>query len=452
MGELVSSADQETSIKKLKISERLESFPFHVFDHTETLEHLDLSGTGLSSLPDAFGQLKKLKIAFFSNCRFKVFPKQLAACPELEMVAFRSNGMREIPEETLPLRLRWLILTSNRIERLPKSIGKCSRLQKCMLSGNQLQSIPDEMSSCQNLGLLRLSANRLQALPEWLFNMPELAFLSFAGNPCASEAARDYGAASTLPSVPWADIEVQELLGEGASGIISRGQWRTADEVRQVAIKIFKGDVTSDGTPLDEMRACIAAGSHHSLIDPLGEIHGHPDKRGLIMQLIPTSYATLGLPPSLDSCTRDCFQPGTRLTPIQGLKILHCVASAAAQLHARGIAHGDLYAHNILYDEQGNALLGDFGAASIYTYFGAPNGLEQLEVLAFGHLLADVMSLIENSPVGSGNDIRDVPADLVKQQLESIHKHCTTPVVSKRWRFADLASCVNGLLNTYQCH
>ncbi|RYO78483.1 hypothetical protein DL766_002430 [Monosporascus sp. MC13-8B] len=37
--------------EKLKISEPLDRFPAHVFDLADSLEHLDLSGTGLSALP-----------------------------------------------------------------------------------------------------------------------------------------------------------------------------------------------------------------------------------------------------------------------------------------------------------------------------------------------------------------------------------------------------------------
>ena len=36
------------------------------------------------------------------------------------------------------------------------------------------------------------------------------------------------------------------------------------------------------------------------------------------------------------------------------LAIAHGVAAAAAQLHQRGIVHGDLYAHNILHDAAGH--------------------------------------------------------------------------------------------------
>lgn len=55
--------------------------------------------------------------------------------------------------------------------------------------------------------------------------------------------------------------------------------------------------------------------------------------------------------------------------------------------------HGDLYAHNILHDGAGGALLGDFGAASLYD----PNErtrdarFERLEVRAFGYLLGELL-------------------------------------------------------------
>ena len=39
-------------------------------------------------------------------------------------------------------------------------------------------------------------------------------------------------------------------------------------------------------------------------------------------------------------------------------------ADALAHLHAQGLMHGDFYAHNLLVDDDGHALLGDFGAAS----------------------------------------------------------------------------------------
>jgi hypothetical protein len=418
-------------VTEVKLSTPLTLFPFTLFSLPE-LTKLDLSGTGLSSLPAGIRYMANLKIAFFSNCKFTTFPAELSGCPKLEMVAFRSNGMMHIPEDALPSRLRWLILTDNVIEALPRSIGRCERLQKCMLSGNQLTELPEEMQACRKLGLLRLSANRFETFPTWLFEMPELAYLSFAGNPLAREVDMDTSRSCLdLEEVAWDDLSITSVLGEGASGVISKAVWkRSSDRDQDVAVKIYKGAVTSDGTPLDEMEACIRAGKHNCLIDPIGKIQGHPEpkKHGLVMELIPPSHATLGLPPSLDTCTRDCFSAEIRLTYPQGLSILRGIASAATHLHFQGIAHGDLYAHNILYNRRGHALLGDFGAASIYAGTGLP--MARLEVLAFGLLIDDVRGLLE--PASNDGELS------ATSRLGMLQHWCATKLVEDRPSFQEI--------------
>ncbi|KAK1971650.1 serine/threonine protein kinase [Colletotrichum sublineola] len=415
-------------LQKLKLTKPLNEFPLEILDLADTLEHLDLSGSGLSTLPEDFSRLQKLKIAFFSDCHFTVFPEQLAACPELEMVAFRSNGMTTIPESALPSRLRWLILTNNRIGALPKGIGRCSRLQKCMLAGNSLTTLPKEMSACRKLGLLRLSANNFAGLPLWLFEMPELAFLSVAGNPCCAVSLDEELA--LLRKVGWDDLEIGSLLGHGASGDIFKAKWMAADPmVKEVAVKLFKGEVTSDGTPLDEMAACLAAGSHDNLISTLASIQGHSERHGLIMQLIPPHYQTLGLPPSLQTCTRDRYETGKPLSLGAVSEILRGVAAAACHLHSRKVSHCDLYAHNILFDETGHALLGDFGAATIYEHLGGFD-FEKLEVLAFGHLVEDMLGLANVTE-------EDDKGQKALQVLRKLHTRCSTPIVRERPTFAE---------------
>ncbi|KAI9738451.1 MAG: hypothetical protein M1818_005348 [Claussenomyces sp. TS43310] len=409
--------------KRLKLCCGLTQLPKEIFQLSDSLEILDLSGNPLSELPDDISRLHRLKIAFFSDCQFTVFPKQLAQCPSLEMIAFKGNGMERIPEDSLPANLRWLILTNNAIKSLPQSIGYCRRLQKCMLAGNRLKSLPDEMANCKKLGLLRLSSNQITDLPHWLLELPELSFLAFAGNPCAPSFEDN----PVLNDIAWSELSVRELLGEGASGIISKGIWGGEQEEKEVAVKLFKGEVTSDGSPADEMNACITAGSHPNLIDPIGKIHGHPERRGLVLQLIPPHFTNLGLPPTLQTCTRDSFHPDTTFRAEKCMMILHSIASAAAHLHAKGIAHGDLYAHNILIDDSGNALLGDFGAATIYreTHTHA-EAIQRLEVLAFGHLIEDMLSLLEEEERKS------------LKALHGLHQRCTTSAVRERPSFADI--------------
>ncbi|TVY22067.1 Protein lap4, partial [Lachnellula hyalina] len=260
---------------KIKISTgTLLTFPLPLLSPFDTLTHLDLSNNpSLSHLPASIARLHKLKIAFFSSCAFTTFPAALSQCRSLEMVAFKSNGMVSIPEHAFPRKLRWLILTDNRLQELPKSIGLCAGLQKCMLAGNRLRGLPGEMSRCRKLGLLRLSGNQLGEVPEWVWGLPELSFLSWAGNPClvgggGSGGGNGSGNGSggdetVLEDIAWEDLEIQHVLGEGASGVISKGIWKrssspspspdqakTPDVDLPVAVKVFKGALTSDGSPL----------------------------------------------------------------------------------------------------------------------------------------------------------------------------------------------------------
>ncbi len=383
----------------LKLSEGLSEFPKEIFELADTLEVLDLSHNKLKELPADLGRLTKLRIFFCSYNLFTVLPEVLADCPLLDIVGFKANQIETVPLLSLNPNIRWLILTDNNIAELPGEIGRCARMQKLMLAGNRLSELPEELSNCRNLALLRISANRLTELPKWLLSMPKLSWLAFSGN--LFSVSPD---AVPLPFVGWNKLEILNVLGEGASGIIYKGVKGTEDVKREVAVKIFKGAVTSDGFPECEMNAFIAAGAHPGLVGLVGRVAGHPDgKHGLVMELIPEHFHNLGLPPSFESCTRDVFADDVKLSVEQALKIAATIASVAAQLHRKGIMHGDLYTHNTLVDDEGNTLFGDFGAAAFYDRTDATTAfaLERIEVSAFGHLLDDLLFLAgktEESP------------------------------------------------------
>lgn len=373
----------------LKLAADLDEFPQEILTLADSLEFLNLSGNRLSELPDEFCKLKKLKIAFFNGNAFEVFPEVLAKCPALSMVSFKNNRIERL--ESLSENIRWLILTNNRLSRLPACIGKLTRLQKLMLAGNRLRALPDEMANCRNLELMRLSANNLEALPEWAIALPRLSWLAYAGNPfCGGDSAERFG----LRAIARNELTFGEVLGQGASGVIYRGIWQDKDsgERKDVAIKLFKGEMTSDGLPLDEMRACIAAGRHPNLVKVLGRLQA-AEKVGLVLSLIPAEYNNLGEPPSLETCTRDTYSEDAVFSLQKVLRILCGVASAVAHLHSKGIMHGDLYAHNILINKEGDSLLGDFGAASFYDLSDVDLGarLARLEVRAFGCLMEDLL-------------------------------------------------------------
>lgn len=367
-------------VKELTIREGLTSFPQEIFELADSLEILDLSNNFLSSIPKDIKRLKKLKIAFFSNNLFTHVPSEFKECENLFMLGFKANKIEQFDEDILPLGISWLILTDNRLTFLPDSIGKLTKMQKFPLAGNKLSSLPQSMSKCVNLELLRLSANDFYEIPSWLLRLPKLSWLAFSGNPCAQTPKVE------IKEVPYNELSVGEILGQGASGEIYKAY---SDELEQdVAIKFFKGAVTSDGYAQDEMNACMSVGEHPNLIKVLAKIKGD-ERLGLLLEFIPSSFYNLGFPPNFDTCTRDTYDETKEFTIEAIYKIAKAIASAASHLHNIGLMHGDLYAHNILIDDDASSYLGDFGAASFYDRQN--KGFEKLEVRAFGCLLEDML-------------------------------------------------------------
>ena len=95
----------------------------------------------------------------------------------------------------------------------------------------------------------------------------------------------------------------------------------------------------------------------------------------LIMRLIPQNFIQLASAPTFENCIRSTFSTGSpKCDPFDLLKIATCICQFLTKIHAKGIAHGDVYAHNIkiglvrdINDKPDlTAILYDFGAASYF--------------------------------------------------------------------------------------
>jgi len=426
---------QLKGITRLDLSCDLQEFPREIFELADTLEVLNLSGNALSALPDDLSRLGKLRVLFCSENLFTQLPEVLSSCIHLEMVGFKANRIREVAAAALSPGLRWLILTDNQVSSLPDSIGSCTRLQKLMLAGNQLADLPEAMRGCVGLELLRIAANRFKILPEWLLQLPRLTWFAFGGNPVSTAPPTPRPAVARLQ---WTDLELGEKLGEGASGVIHNAHWQPSplEAGQTVAVKLFKGAVTSDGFPAEEMAACLAAGHHPHLIGVIGVLSGHPEgTNGLVMPRVDPGFRNLAGPPTLASCTRDIYGDGQRFSLPLVLDLAKGLAAVGEHLHARGILHGDFYAHNVLYRPEGGCFLGDFGAATMYPpqAGGGTNPFEALEVRAFGCLLGE---LLERS---------EPELDVLLPALKALQLRCVAPVAASRPRFAELVATLESL-------
>lgn len=336
-----------------------------------SLTLLNLGGNNLTSLPASFSQLRSLRILFFLGCQFSQFPTVLRDLPSLYMLSLKSNRLESIPEGALSPRLTWLILTDNRLRRLPDDIASLTGLRKLMLTGNLLSSLPDAITQCLNLELVRLSDNCLEALPAGMLQMPKLAWIALAGNPMApisssaSETPGEGGGSNSFlpPGAPprfvhlrYEDLELGEELGRGAGGVVTKAVWSPGrgagggqeafasggqGQQETVVVKAFNESGISDGRPENEQAAWASVPSPHPNTVACLCAFSRP-KLGVVFEYLP-GLVELGNPPNFDTCTRDTFKAGTSFSPDDVLLVAVGVAAAAAHLHAHGFAHGDMY-------------------------------------------------------------------------------------------------------------
>ncbi len=362
--------------KQLKLSCGLTHFPPEILDLADSLEILDLTGNALTTLPSDLNRLKKLRILFCSSNQFTHLPEVLGKCQNLSMIGFKANQIKHIPESAIPTAtLRWLIVTDNALDAVPNALGKCPQLQKLMLAGNQLTALPASMANCHALELLRISANQFNALPDFLFDLPKLTWLAYAGNPFCDQTEQKLIRQHHVNYIDWQTLTLQHVLGQGASGVTYQAIWQPSQYNKQyqaaetVAVKLFKGELTSDGLPRCEMHANILAGEHANLVGIKGVIRNHPQGvLGLVMPLLDVNLKVLANPPSFDSCTRDVYAEDLKLSSEEVQHIMQGVTNAVMHLHQQGLMHGDLYAHNILWRsdklKSQKVVLSDLGGAS----------------------------------------------------------------------------------------
>lgn len=405
--------EYDVAARKLTVRDAYE-FPQAAYELADEIEILDMSHNYLVELPDDMVRFVRMRVGFFSGNPLGKVPEILARCAQLQLVGLKSCGIRDMAPGSLPRSIKGIILTDNQLAELPPTLGKeYPELQKLMLTGNQLTELPASLRGHTRLELLRVAVNALKESPQWLAELAQLAWYSDAGNPLHGHDQ------IPVPNYYGPDkIALGELLGESAKNQVYRGTLGG----EAVAVKLFGHGVTTDGLPEDDIQASLRVGAHKGLIGARG-IYQDGEQMGLVMPLIPASCRTLAQPPDFSTFTRDVYSFDVAPTTTQAMATTRDIAEALRHLHAQGVMHGDVYAHNILANDAGSALLGDFGASSLYDPVDiAQAWRQQLEVLGFGRLVAE----LANRSTG------DV------SRLHTIAGQCMDPDATRRPSFAQL--------------
>jgi serine/threonine protein kinase len=168
------------------------------------------------------------------------------------------------------------------------------------------------------------------------------------------ESARWARLATSMPTEPtpsrFGQYELLDLIGEGGMGRVWRAR---GPDGTIVALKIVKEELAGDAVFRKRFAREARAGSHvdHPRVAPLlevGEVDGIP--------FLAQPYVSGG---SLD----DRLKRDGRLPPEAAVRVIRQIAAGLDALHAAGFVHRDLKPANVLLDDEGHAVLTDFGLA-----------------------------------------------------------------------------------------
>lgn len=115
-------------------------------------EHLSLGGFGLTSIPEAIGELKNLKSLDVYQNKLMSLPDSITKLKCLEEIHASNNQIRSLPEE----------------------IGELTQLQKLSLDFNCLTTLPHSFAKLANLKYLSFGSNEFSSLPYAILAMPHL--------------------------------------------------------------------------------------------------------------------------------------------------------------------------------------------------------------------------------------------------------------------------------------
>ncbi len=145
--------------------------------------------------------------------------------------------------------------------------------------------------------------------------------------------------------------ELHEKIAEGAFGAIYRGVQPSVG--REVAVKVVKPELADDPRFIArfEAEAQLVARLEHPHIVPLYDYWREPGGAFLVMRYLRGGSAEERL-----------VRQGP-FTLAELTQLVEQVGTALAVAHAAGVVHRDVKPANVMYDEVGNAYLGDFGIA-----------------------------------------------------------------------------------------
>jgi serine/threonine protein kinase len=179
----------------------------------------------------------------------------------------------------------------------------------------------------------------------------DLTVLTPGGPRLSAEPTAELTEADAVKAALAAEYELREELGRGGMAIVYRAMDRQLE--REVALKVLPFSLAFDAEFVERFQreARTAARLEHPNIIPIYRVGRSGRVIFFVMKLLRgTSLSEL-------------LEKRGALTPAEIRQLLAQTASALGYAHKHGIVHRDIKPDNIMFDEQGHAVVTDFGIA-----------------------------------------------------------------------------------------
>lgn len=279
---------QVTSLKDLKLGGNLLYGPLDpCFSKLQNLELLDLHGNNLSSFPDDFSNLSRLRVLNISENSFEELPfRLLAGLPLTQLVARKNQLNGTLIQDTvdaLPT-LQTLDVSCNQLAHIC-SLGKAVAMpavQQLCVSVNRLQALPD-ISGLTSLVSIVADENNINAIPEGFTKLEQLKSVDFSSNDIRIIPA-EIGRMESLTNLrlsgnPLREKKFVSMSTEDMKHMLAQRLEPAVDEVEQLAAENVEPQTGPETT--DTQEAHLAAGTDAPVADaPAAEVTAshHPDE------------------------------------------------------------------------------------------------------------------------------------------------------------------------------
>lgn len=219
-----------------------------------TATSLDLSGKGLTEVPDEICELRGLLRLSLRANKLHSLPAEFANLVSLTSLDLDFNSFRVLPRELGGLvNLERLTLKGNALATLPPSIANLSNLRVLHLKGNKLTSLPEEIGQLTHLRGLFVSDNELAVLPREIGLLAKLEALTLFNNRLATLPA-EIGNNTNLQKLDLSYNQLTVLPAEIGS------------LTKLIELRIDRNELTSLPAQIGDLGQLITLGIEHNLL------------------------------------------------------------------------------------------------------------------------------------------------------------------------------------------